>query len=203
MKTVIYIRTSTQEQNPANQLKACKSLNEWGEYQVFEDKQSAWKEHKERPAFEEIKKLIKNNKVSHLIVWDLDRLYRNMKRQKEFFELCKAYKVKVHSYRQQWLESIHKIPPPWNDIVHDLLSDIWGHIAEDESNKKSERVKLAVRRTKRGTLSYKGNRWGRKHLSTQKQNKILQLRKEGKSIRQIARELDVSSGAVHKYISII
>jgi len=61
----IYLRTSTEEQNPQNQLNDCLSLagltlqnSDKSKVKVFEEKQSAWKD-KERPVFESIKKEIK------------------------------------------------------------------------------------------------------------------------------------------------
>ena len=199
--TIIYIRTSTIEQNPENQLNGCESINSFGEYELIEDKQSAWKDNVERDGFERLKKLIKSRKVNHLIVWDFDRLYRNRIKFKQFLEFLRAYKVKLHSYRQLWLEEIHKVPEPWNDIVYDLLINIYGHIAQDESDKKSKRVKAAVRKKDGITKSYKGKKWGRKSLSTNKIRMIIELHKKEKSIRTISKELNISLGVVHKYIS--
>ena len=52
---IIHIRTSTEDQNPENQLKDCLSIykEEWGEYKLFEEKQSAWKDNVTREVFEE------------------------------------------------------------------------------------------------------------------------------------------------------
>jgi len=111
------------------------------------------------------------------------------------------YKVKLHSSRQQWLEDLHKAPEPWNDIMYDLLINIYGHIAQDESDKKSKRVKAAVRKKDGITKSYKGKKWGRKSLSTNKIRMIIELHKKEKSIRTISKELNISLGVVHKYIS--
>ena len=199
--TIIYIRTSTIEQNPENQLKDCESINSFGEYELIEDKQSAWKDNVERDGFERLKKLIKSRKVNHLIVWDFDRLYRNRIKFKQFLEFLRMYKVKLHSSRQQWLEDLHKVPEPWNDIMYDLLINIYGHIAQDESDKKSKRVKAAVRKKDGITKSYKGNRWGRKSLSSKKVKMIRDLHKQKKNIRTISQELNISLGVVHKYIS--
>lgn len=199
--TKIYIRVSTEDQNAQNQLQDCLSINQYGDYDIIEDKQSAWKDNLEREGFTKLNNLIKQGKVKHLICWDFDRLYRNRTKFKEFLLLLKAFNVKLHSYRQNWFEDFNKIPSPWNEIVGDLIINIYGHIAEEESKKKSERVKLAVRK-KSGepTLSYKGNRWGRKALSTQKKNMIKDLHIQHKSIREIARELNISIGVVHKTI---
>lgn len=206
--TIIYLRTSTEEQNPENQLKDCKTLAD-GEFEVIEDKQSAWKEEKERDGFERAKKLIKSRKIKHFIVWDLDRIYRNRIKLKLFFEYCKLYKCSIHSFRQKWLEEMYKMPEPFNEIMHDLMLNIMGWIAQDESDKKSQRVKAAIRKVDGITKSYKGNKWGRKSLKVDKE--ILELRKQGKTIREIQQvtfywdknnhKKFVSVGYVHKILS--
>ena len=67
---------------------------------------------------------------------------------------------------------------------------------------KSNLVKLAVRKKNGRTLSYKGKKWGRKEISTQLKNKIKNyvLAHPNKSIRQIAKELNISKSVVHKYM---
>lgn len=197
--TIIYLRTSTEEQNPENQLKDCKTLV-LGEYELIEEKQSAFKD-KDRPNFERAKKLIKSGNIKHFIVWDLDRIYRNRIRLKQFFEFCKLYKCSIHSFRQEWLEQLHKIPEPFNEIMHELMLNLMGWLAEDESKKKSERVKAAVRKVKGITKSYKGNKWGRKKLSKQMRTKLKECIKENPkmSLREIANNIGLSKSAVHKY----
>ena len=207
---LIYLRTSTQEQNPENQLKNCLSISKSKQPIIFEEKQSAWKD-KDRPEFNKVIGLVKKSYIKHLIVWDLDRLYRNRKKTIEFFRYCKTYNVKIHSYRQSWLEDINKIPDPWNEIVYDLLINIMGWLAEEESNKKSDRIKASVRHTGNITKSYKGNKWGRKSLSKNVRDKIIELRKQGLSIRDIAKEVtytdknnnpkNVSKSIVQKILS--
>jgi len=185
---VIYIRTSTEEQNPENQLKDCKTLIS-GEYEVVEEKQSAFKD-KDRLKFEDIKKRIKNGEVSELICWDWDRLFRNRKKLKEFFELCKMYKCQIHSFRQSFFEDFYKIPPPFDEIIQELVLNLMGWLAEDESKKKGERVKNAVRRKEgKPTKSYKGNKWGRKSLNEKVISQILKLRQNGLSIREISKQV--------------
>lgn len=202
METVIYIRTSTEDQTPENQIKDCLSINKYGEYEIISDKQSAFKDNVERGGFNHLLALIKANKVKNLIVWDFDRIYRNRLKFKGFLALLKAYKVNLHSFRQDWIESIYNIPEPWNDIVSELMINIYGHIAEDESKKKSDRVKLAVRKKEGKTLSYKGKKWGRKSLSTVKKNQLKDIIKKNpkRSIRDMAKELNISTGVVHKYV---
>lgn len=202
-KTIIYLRTSTEEQNPENQLADCQKINFYGPAEIIEDTQSAWKDNKERPGFELLKTKIINNKVLHLIVWDFDRLFRNRIKFKEFLEIIKAYHVKLHSFRQQWLESINKVPSPWNEIVYGMMIEILGWMAEEESKKKSERIRIAY-------VNHVGNKWGRPGISEKTKAEILNLWNEGMSMRMISEKVtywdssrnlrNISIGAVHKII---
>lgn len=209
-KVAYYIRCSTAEQNPELQIKDLDSLC-IEPHDVYKENESAWADNVTRPEFNKVLALIKKRKITDLYVWDLDRAYRNRKRLQEFFVLCKTYNCKIHSYRQKWLESINSIPAPFDEIVQDMLINIFGWIAEEESSKRSERIKLAIKKSDKGTFSYKGNKWGKKSLPQQTVNQILELHKQGKSIRQIANEVTffdknrnekkVSKSAVHKLVS--
>ncbi len=192
MPRKIYLRTSTQEQNPQNQLEDCKKICS-APYEVVEEKQSAWKD-KDRPKFEELKKQIKSRRVNHLYVWDWDRLHRNRIKLIEFFKFCKLYDCEIHSFRQQYFEDFYKIPAPWNDIVSDLVLNVMGHLAEEESKKKSERVKIAYQNRK--------GAWGRKALPYRIKKEILEKRKQGLSIREIADSvISYDKNRNEKYIS--
>jgi DNA invertase Pin-like site-specific DNA recombinase len=200
MKTIIYLRTSTQDQNPQNQLKDCLTLIT-GEHEVFEEKQSAFKD-KNRPIFESIKERIKSGEVKSLVCWDWDRLFRNRLKLKEFFQFCKFYKCEIHSFRQSFFEDFYKIPTPFDEIVQDLVLNLLGWLAEDESRKKSDRVKIAY-------LNKKGS-WGRKSLSKNVIDEVLEMHRQGHSIRDISQSIQywdkhrnqkfISIGAVHKII---
>jgi DNA invertase Pin-like site-specific DNA recombinase len=210
MKPVVYyIRTSTQEQQPDLQIRDIDTICEV-EYDLYREQESAWAENVTRPVFDSIINHIKKRKITNLYVWDLDRIYRNRKRLQEFFILCKTYNCKVHSYRQNWLEDINSIPHPFNEIVFDLLISITGWLSQDDSNKKSQRIKMAVVKRINGTFSYKGNKWGRKALPKQTIERVLDFHQQGKSIREIASLVkiydkhnngkQISKSAVHKII---
>lgn len=217
-ETIVYIRTSTEEQNPQLQLRDCESLlKDLGKenYEVVEDKVSGWKEVK-REGIEKIVKGIKDRSVKILVVWDLDRLYRNRIKTKEFLQLCKTYGCKLFSYRQKFLNQIQELNLPKDfDFLRDMmlnnLIEMLGWIAEDESKKKSDRTKNAIRKESGVTLSYKGNKWGRKNLPEETKKLILDLYKQNKTYSTISREVFywdknrnkkfVSKGVVHKVIS--
>ena len=190
MRNIIYIRTSTDEQNPKNQLSDINTIAP-NDCVIYEEKQSAWKDHlNNRPIFKQIYDLVKENQVKSLNVWDLDRLFRNRVQCVEFMKLCQYKKVVIRSYRQKWLTEFEKIPSPWNDIMSDLMIQIISWLAEEESNKKSERVKSAYQ-------NFKGNNWGRPALPLEIE-KIRDLRNKGLSIRRIAQDLKIKKNQVEK-----
>jgi len=133
----MYIRTSTEDQEPENQIKDTETIS-GSEYILLQDKQSAWKDNKDRPDFEKLKSSIKKAHGGDLYVWDWDRLFRNRKKLKEFFQFCAIYKCRVHSFRQDFFEAFYKIPAPFDEIMQELFLNLLGWLAEDESTKKSE-----------------------------------------------------------------
>ncbi|HXB40791.1 MAG TPA: recombinase family protein [Bacteroidia bacterium] len=208
-KIAYYIRCSNPDQNPELQIADIDSIcNE--PHEIYKENQSAWAENVSRPVFNSVIGLIKKKKITDLYVWDLDRIFRNRQRLKDFFLVCKSFGCNVHSFRQKWLEDVNSIPPPFDDIVKELLTNIFGWIAEEESEKRSSRIKMAVRKKDNGTFSYKGNKWGKKSLPKQTVDRVLELHKEGKSVRAIARavkiydknnnERNISKSAVHKIV---
>ena len=207
----IFIRCSTENQTPELQLNDILSMNPPSDAVIYREQLSAWKENIKRPEFEKILSKIRSRQISTLYVWNLDRLYRNRKRLVEFLALCHRCNVKVFSYNQKWLDSIMTMDEPFNEIMYNLMLQILGWIGESESTTKSNRVKMAVKHTAGVTVSYKGNKWGRKSLPKQTISRVLGLHSEGKSIRQIAAAVQVydknnngrniSVGAVHKILA--
>ena len=188
-QTIIYIRTSTEEQTPELQLNDCEALTNklsLNDCQVISEQQSAFRDIA-RDKFESIREAIKKQEVKTLICWDLDRLYRNRQKLIEFFEFCKIYHCKIYSARQDWLESLNKMPEPFNEIMFNFMLSIMGWLAEEESSKKSMRVKNAVRKETGITKSYKGNKWGRKKKKVDV-DLILELHKQNLSSYEIAKK---------------
>lgn len=199
---VIYLRTSTEEQNPQNQLKDCiKIAGEDSE--VFEEKQSAYKD-KDRSVFELIKQKIKHKQISDFYVWDWDRIFRNQKKLVEFFKFCELYDCKIHSYNQQYFEDFYKIPKPFDEIVSNLVLNLMGWLAEEESKKKSDRVKIAYKNRK--------TKWGRPtKIKKSLIEDVMEKHNLGMSIREISQSVwywdknnnqkFISKSAVHKIIA--
>jgi DNA invertase Pin-like site-specific DNA recombinase len=198
----VYLRVSTDDkgQNPELQLQDCLTLLGDKPYEVFKEEVSAWRE-KDRPIFDAMVKRALQEKIARIVVWDLDRLYRNRVKMVSFVKEMAKVNCKVVSTRQKWLESLHQIPYPWNEIVFDLVINIIGWMAEEESQKKSERVKMAVTKKYGKTYSRQGKKWGRPTISSEQRRKIRRFREEGLSIRQIASQMRVGKSTVSKVLS--
>lgn len=161
-----YLRVSTEEQNEENQLKEVEGyVHELGleVVEVYrEHGVSAWKK-KTRRVFNRMLKDAMRDGVSHIVVWDFDRVERNRRRFIELVRELRRGGIRLHSVRQRWLEELNQIPEPWGEIVGDLMLHIVGWMAEEESSKRSERVKIAYERMREeGEV----DRWGRPPLTS-------------------------------------
>jgi DNA invertase Pin-like site-specific DNA recombinase len=224
-KAIIYLRTSTKDQHPELQRRDCVSFCTERSLDVVEivsEQGSAYKLERIRPKWKAVVSRAKKENLN-IVLWKYDRSFRN---RKEFYKFMKVmfevYNKKVYSVTEKsilsfWnmIEKSHTENPVFNEFLKNIFKAIWdlmiqqaGEQAEDESKKKSDRVKLAVRKDGGVTRSYKGKRWGRKALKID--DKIITAHKEGKTIKIITEEVYywdknkhkkfVSAGYVHKVI---
>lgn len=183
MKCAIYIRTSTVEQNPENQLDACKKFAESRGYDIegiYKEYISAYKQI-ERPKYEEIKGKAFRGEIQSVIVWALDRWVRNRDTLIEDINMLTQYNCKIHSVQEQYLEAVN-IDGPLGKTIREFFIGLMGSLAEMESKRKSERIKIAYQ-------NHKGKKWGRRNLPKRTVDEIINLSKTGLSIRQIANQV--------------
>lgn len=229
MKTIIYLRTSTKDQNPELQRKDCIDFcSKLGLeiVDIISEQGSAYKLEKIRPKWEKIRERAKEERLN-IVLWKYDRAFRN---REEFFKFMKimfeVYGTKVYSVTEpsilsfwEMIDKSHSDNPIFDELLQGLFRVLWdfmikqaGEVAEEESRKKSDRVKLAVRKEEGVTKSYKGNKWGYHGVGEEADKRIIELFKEGKSQRQIAKEVFywnknrnkkfVSIGYVNKIINV-
>ena len=233
MKGIIYLRTSTKDQHPELQLKDCQEFARSHDIEVIgvlQEQSSAYKNKgniKKRLEWQKIISLAKHKEIDCIVLWHYDRCFRNREKFFKFMlEMFELNNVRVYSQQQQYVtelwdmsNNLPDIPAPWDILIKDIMKSLWkstlhiiGKASEEESSKKSNRVKMAVRKLEgKPTTSYKGNVWGRKSLSKQTINKVLELHKQGLSIRSIVSKVtywdsnnhkkQISRGAVHKIVS--
>lgn len=221
MKVAVYARVSTKDQSEAEQIPAIKQGFGLGDdVLVFREEVSAWSVDKDSKRFElqRLVGVIRSRSIDRLYIWDLDRLYRNRKKTREFFELCGFYGVEIYSLNQKWLNDFQRLKTQFPDNfkflienISSLLLDVYAQTAEDESVKKSERVRLKVKKGADGvTRSVDGKKWGRRSLPSRVVNEVVTHKKFGRSIRWIADNVYyydknknkkfLSVGSVHKII---
>ena len=227
MKAIIYLRTSTKDQNPELQKDQCiEFCKQRGieSIEIVSEQGSAYKIDKKREKWEYVLKRAKEEKLN-IILWKYDRAFRN---REEFYKLMKVmfevHGIKIYSVTEPSILVIWDMfgktntgNPIVDEMMNGQLKLMWnfmiqmaGEQAEEESRKKSQRVKLAVRKTDGVTKSYKGNKWGHHSLSKEVDKNIIELSKEGKSYRKICEEVFywdksrnkrfVSLGYVHKIL---
>lgn len=212
MKCVIYVRTSTVEQFPEKQLESCRRFAISRGYDVgdeYIEQLSAFKDDVKRPLYEIIKDKAHSGEINAVIVWALDRWVRNRDTLLEDVTYLRDCGVKLHSVNESWLEAIN-IEGALGRTIQDFLLGLIGTLAEMESKRKSDRVKMAFESYKKEDRVYK--KWGRSSLPDRVTNKIIELYNGGLSMRKIAEHPDVyyydknnnkknvSIGSVHKTI---
>ena len=170
MKAAIYLRVSTEEQDEGNQLNDCEEFCKDKGFivpkeAIYREQKSAWKKGVERMQLGAMLDKARKGDYQHIVFWDFDRLYRDREKIVETVRAYSAMGVKFHSVRQGFMEELHKVPAPWNQIIYDLLLQVLGWTSEEESQRKSDRIKAKYQR-KKMQAEKRGSKvkWGRRRV---------------------------------------
>jgi DNA invertase Pin-like site-specific DNA recombinase len=186
MRVAIYARVSTDDkgQDVENQLIQLRAYCKAREYTVYKE----YTEHitgtgkKRRPVFEEMLEDARKRKFDILLVWSYDRFSRAGLKDIRYILDLNSWGVKFVSYQESFLDT--------TTDMGELLLPIFAWIAKQEAKKISERTKAALQKLKSQNVKL-----GRPQLNID-DNKLLELRKQGKSWREIARVLGLSNHVV-------
>lgn len=144
-----------------------------------------------RPALNQLVEDAKAKKFDHLLTYSIDRLSRNVRHFLNLMFELKGYDVNLISIREQM---------DLSSAIGIATLTILGAVAELEKNQISERIKIALASKK--FMAKKNNtnwRCGRPPKITPDINQqVLEYRKKGKSIRWIARTLNISKSSVER-----
>jgi len=227
-KAIIYNRVSTIKQEPELQIKECEEFCKskgWEVIDRLQEKESAFKDESKREKFQELLQRAEKQEFNHIVVWNMDRFSRQP--EEEVLKLVKKlnliYGVDINAVKgdlwSELVQSIAKIKEQGfigeaiSDFLEKIIRGLEFQRAYRESKNKSERVKLAVRKEEgQTTKSYKGNKWGRKTIQTDRlREEVLKLKEQGLTIRQIAKQVyyydknnnkkNPSSALVYKLLS--
>jgi DNA invertase Pin-like site-specific DNA recombinase len=228
MKAIIYNRVSTTEQNPELQIKECVEFcksKDWKVIDILQEQASAFKDESKREKFNQMIQRAEKGEFKHIVVWNMDRFSRQP--EEEVLKLVKKlnliYGVDINSVNgdlwSELVQSISKIKEQGfigeaiSEFLEKIIRGLEFQRAYRESKTKSERVRLAVRKsTGKPTTSYKGKKWGRKSIITNRLIKeIKELKKQGLTIRNISKQVyyydknnnkkNPSPALVHKLLS--
>lgn len=183
-RVAIYCRVSTLDQSNQNQreeLIAYAQARGWEIHRIYEEKITGT--HTNRPQYKELEKDAGQRRFDCLLVWKLDRIFRSLKDcingLQEFTDLG----VEFCSLKDSGID----MTTPAGRLLLHLLSAF----AEFEASIIKMRVRSGIQAAKA-----KGVRFGRP--VTRDDVGIRRLRAQGKSYRQISRELGVAMGSIQR-----
>lgn len=186
----LYIRVSTSDQNPEMQIKALqKYCNERGIVikEVFKDIGSGAND--ERPEFKKLVEKIKNHKNKNqklmLGVWKLDRLSRSTVSLLNILDMMRKNNVEFFSVQEN-LDTSTQL----GKVLFQLVSIF----AEFERETIRGRVMEGLKNARKN-----GKKLGRPRVGID-YARLIKLKNNGDSIRQIANQLNISHGSVLNYL---
>jgi DNA invertase Pin-like site-specific DNA recombinase len=156
----------------------------WDVAEVYEDKLTGTND--KRPELQRLLRDIRQRKADIVLCWKLDRFFRSLKDLVATLHELSDLGVEFVSYKDNL---------DMTTAAGRLMLHIIAAFAEFEADVIRERVRAGLHNAK-----LKGKRLGRPKLETD-QAAILDMRRNGKSIRKIAAALGLSQGYVQRAVS--
>lgn len=191
-RVAIYARVSTDDkgQDPKNQIDEIHAYCAREGLEIAPEREYVDREtgtgKRRRSEFERMLADAERHRFDLLLIWSLDRLTREgTLRTLLLVDQLDRCKVRVKSLREPWLDP--------DSPTYELLLPIFAWIARQESRRISERVKagLARRRREGFVLGAPEKR---------DYSKIGELKNEGRSVGEIARELGMPKSTVRFHL---
>jgi DNA invertase Pin-like site-specific DNA recombinase len=193
-KVALYCRvsTSTKDQTTENQLRELNSYCDRMGYEVvkiYEDEVSGAKSREKRPAYSELCKDAFLKKFDIVIGWDVSRFGRSMKEFVSFLSGMDDKGIGVIAVKNG-LETFSSSGR--------MMMKLIGVLEEWNLEMLKERTNAGLARTVAN-----GTKLGRKSVLTPSiKRKILDLKGNGSSIRNIADEVGINRGAVQRFLQV-
>ncbi len=192
IKIAIYARVSTDGQTVENQLRELEAVakrNKWTVVETFTDNGvSGAKGRDQRPGFDRLCKGIARRDFDMVAAWSVDRLGRSLQHLVGFLGELQAKDVDLYLHQQGVDTST-----PAGRAMFQML----GVFAEFERAMIQDRIKAGLARAKSN-----GTRLGRPpQVTDETRAAVLGARRDGKSIREIARDLRLGHGTVQRIVT--
>lgn len=186
-RCALYSRCSTSTQDPSLQQTELRQVAEQrGWHVVIERTDIGSGKRASRPGIDEIRELARRGKLDLIVVWRLDRLGRSLKNFLDVLQELRDAKVNLVSLREGFdLET----------SMGRAMAQLLALLAELEGEWNKERVLAGLAEARR-----KGRRLGRRPRAVDV-DQALELRASGKSIREVARALDVPRAVLHRAVT--
>lgn len=192
-KTAIYVRVSTSNgtqktDSQEHEVKGYCSKRDWTDLEIYRDKISGAKAS--RPELDRMLKDIRDGKVARVVCYKLDRMGRSLT------HLC----ILVDEMNRLGIPLIctsQGIDTSENNPCAKFQLDVLKSVCEFERNLIRERVNAGLAFAKS-----KGVRLGRPGTLKKRRDAVMELRAQGRGIREIARELKMPPSSVSKIIKI-
>jgi DNA invertase Pin-like site-specific DNA recombinase len=186
MKTAIYLRVSTKQQDTSNQKKVLEEVAQragWEIVAVFEDEGiSGAKGRSDRPGLDNLLKAVTRREIDKVLVWSVDRLGRSLK------DLISTLDEILNSGAELYL---HVQAVDTSTAAGKAMFQMLGIFAEFERGIIQERVRAGLEKARA-----KGVKLGRKRIAPILAKQIVSLSKAGLSQSKIAKRVGVSQPSV-------
>ena len=187
MNVAIYARVSTASQTVENQLielrDAAKRLGWTVTHEVIDEGISGSKGRSDRPGFDRIFELVDQKAVGAVMAWSVDRIGRSLQDLVALMKELQRNSVELYCHQQ----SINTATPAGR-----MTFSIFGALGEYERSLIIERIHAGIARAKA-----EGVRFGRPRVyGDEVRAQVIELRRTGMRMRDIARELGVGFGTV-------
>jgi DNA invertase Pin-like site-specific DNA recombinase len=188
MKTAIYTRVSTSAQTVQNQLLELRSVATKMRWQIVAELKdegiSGSKGRDQRPAFDQLTRMVIQRKIDRVMVWDISRLGRSIQHLVEFMNTVQTANIDLYIHQQ----AIDTSTPSGR-----MVFGIFASLAAFEREMIAERVKSGLARAKA-----QGVKLGRpSKLNESVRSAANLLYERGMSVRKIAKELGLGIGTVY------
>lgn len=158
----------------------------WAIAETYTDQASGAKEN--RPGFERMMHAAGEKRFDIVLVYDLSRMTRRGPAAAfRYIERLKASGVEFHSFREEYFRTTGPAGP--------MLIAIAAYIAQEERRQMQDRINAGLARARA-----QGVRLGRP-AKTIDRARVVELRKQGKTIRQIATKLKTTRSTVMRRVS--
>ena len=187
-RVAFYLRVSTGEQTTENQRRELEQVAKrsgWQVVEIYEDAGISGANGREkRPAFDKLLKDATARQFDLVAAWSVDRLGRSLQHLVAFLGELHALKIDLYLHQQ----GIDTTTPAGK-----AMFQMMGVFAEFERAMIQERVKSGLARAKAS-----GQRLGRPPVAARKRAEVMKLRRDGQSVRAIARTLKLAPGTVQR-----